>query len=92
MPNYLNATALLVGALACGCTAPADSLRPRAAHDLQCPADQLVFTPIGGDCGKKAGNTYDCTLGVRGCDQQATYIHVKGSDAWVMDTARTPNK
>lgn len=44
------------------------------------------MTELGGDCGKKLGDDYDCTLGVRGCGQQATYVHVRRG-AWVMNNA-----
>ncbi|MBX3213889.1 MAG: hypothetical protein KF850_17755 [Labilithrix sp.] len=79
------------GALACSTFQPVDTLRPRAAHDLQCPDEKLTFTPLSGDCeGTKVGHTYDCTYGVRCGEQQATYVHVKGSNTWVMDAAATP--
>lgn len=70
-----------------GCFFPADTLRPQAAYELQCPADQLQITELSGDCGKKAGNDYACTLGVRGCGKQATYVHVPRTDTWLMNSA-----
>ena len=82
------ATAALLG---CSFYMPADKLRPRAAYDLHCSQEQLTMTELGGDCGKKVAEEYNCTLGVSGCGQQATYVHVPNG-AWVMNNAdsRTP--
>jgi hypothetical protein len=79
------------GLTACSTFVPHETLSPRAAHDLQCPHEKLVFTPLSGDCeGTKAGHYYDCTYGVRCGEQQATYVHVKGSNTWVMDATAGP--
>ncbi len=76
-------------ALACsGFFMPADTLRPQAAFDLQCQADQIQMTPLSGDCDKKLGNTYDCTLGVTGCGKQTTYSHVPGTNTWVVNAPK----
>ena len=78
-----------LGAIAVLCSAcggffmPADTLRPQAAFDLQCPPEQVKMTELAGDCGKKIGTTYDCTLGVTACGKQTTYSHVRGTDTWV---------
>jgi hypothetical protein len=76
----------VLGLMACSFFMPKDQLQPQAAYDLHCPANQLEFTPLGGDCDKKLANDYDCTLGVRGCGQQATYLHVRETNTWVMNT------
>jgi len=89
------ASAGIIGFVLLGCSTfkPADTLRPRAANDLRCPADQLVFTPLGGDCeGTKIANHYDCTYGVRCGDNQVTYVHVNGSNTWVADMASSTAK
>lgn len=82
---------VLGGFLCAGCSfyMPADKLRPRAAYDLQCDAAKLQLQELGGDCGKKLGETYTCTIGVRGCGKQATYVHVPNAD-WVMNNATEP--
>lgn len=75
----------------CSTFLPVETLKGQASYDLRCPEDKLLFTPLSGDCeGKKIGNVYDCTYGVRCGDQQATYIHVRGSNTWVMNTASNP--
>jgi hypothetical protein len=40
-----------------------DTLRPRAAFDMNCPQPQLAVTPLN-----------ETTYGVRGCNRQATYV------------------
>ena len=79
----------VLGLMACSFFMPKDQLQPQAAYDLHCPANQLEFTPLSGDCDKKLANDYDCTLGVRGCGQQATYVHVRKTNTWIMNTVRT---
>ncbi|HEY3354422.1 MAG TPA: hypothetical protein VGQ83_14315 [Polyangia bacterium] len=80
------ALAVALGVLSgCAFFMPVDTLRPRAAFDLKCPEGQLQFTELSGDCGKKLGNEYRCTIGVQGCGQQATYVHVPKSD-WIMNS------
>ena len=74
----------LLVSVGCATFEPADTLRPRAAYDLNCPQNQLAMNELGGDCGTKLGNAYNCTIGVRGCNQQATYVHVPNGD-WVMN-------
>lgn len=84
--KFVPRSLLLVGmgVLACaGCFVPAETLRPQASFDLQCPPDQIQMTELSGDCGKKAGTDYDCTLGVRACGKQTTYSHVPRTNTWV---------
>lgn len=90
MNDWLRASLVLLPALwlsACFFR-PVDTLRTRASYDIQCGEDKLTFTEIGGDCGKKLANDYTCTIGVRGCGKQATYIHVPKAD-WVMNSEAT---
>jgi hypothetical protein len=75
-----------VALVGCSFYMPADKLRPRASFDLHCPETQLTMTELGGDCGKKVAEEYNCTLGVNGCGQQVTYVHVPNG-AWVMNNA-----
>jgi hypothetical protein len=73
-----------VGIAACaGFFMPADTRRPQAAFDLQCPQNQIQMTELSGDCGKKLATNYDCTLGVHGCGKQTTYSHVPKTNTWV---------
>jgi hypothetical protein len=85
-PRFSPLAGILVmgGAAACATFVPADALRPQAAFDLQCPADQLSISVLSGDCGKQqAGmNDYDCTLGVTGCGKQTTYSHLRNTETW----------
>jgi hypothetical protein len=74
---------VLMFAAACG--GMESSLRPRAAFDLKCPADQLVLTQLSPECGG-----FMCTLGVSGCGQQVTYVWDHVASAWVMNNATTP--
>ncbi len=74
----------VVAASLTACGAMEDSLRPRAAFDLKCPADQLVMTRLSEQCGG-----FMCTLGVSGCGQQVTYVWDKVASAWVMNNAAT---
>jgi hypothetical protein len=52
-------------------------LKKRAAFDLECGAEELVFVQLAD---KKLS-----PIGVRGCGQKATYVNVGGE--WVMDSA-----
>ena len=80
------AIAAVFGNLACaGFFMPADHLRPHAAFDMQCT--ELQMMELSGDCGKKLGNTYDCTLGVTGCGKQVSYSHIPTTDTWVANLA-----
>lgn len=73
---------LLTTVVLLGCYHPVDSLRPRAAADLECAADQLSFEELGGDCGIKGGELYHCSMRARGCGQIATYVHEREA-GWV---------
>jgi len=89
--SYFRTVPIIVLGLSLGCGGffmPADTLRPQAAFDLQCTEAQLEMTPLSGDCDKKLGNTYDCTLGVRGCGKQTTYSHVRGGSTWVANSPK----
>jgi hypothetical protein len=80
---------LSFGLTACGgFFMPADTVKNQASYELKCPHDQLQIVPLSGDCDKKLGNTYDCTLGISGCGHDATYIHVPGSNNWIMNASR----
>ena len=81
-PAALVGVVVAVGTGCGGFFMPADTLRPQAAFDLQCPEAQIQMQELSGDCGKKLGTTYDCTLGVRGCGKQTTYSHIRGSNTW----------
>jgi hypothetical protein len=78
---------------ACATFNPVDPLRPRVAFDMHCGEGQVTITPLSGDCFKehlidaadKLPKYYACTLGVSGCGQQATYVHVPNGD-WVMNS------
>ena len=67
----MNASKLLIGCLGAasllGCAGPYQAtaaLKKRAAFDLQCPADSLRVTSLGGT-----------TRGVEGCGQRAVYMN-----------------
>jgi len=75
-----------LGLAGCSFFMPVDTLKPRASFDLKCPDTELKFVELGGDCGQKLGNQYTCTIGVQGCGQQVTYIHVPRGD-WVLNAA-----
>ena len=68
---------LLLSLLGCGATEA--QLRTRAAFDMKCPKSQLVITDIDGR-----------TKGVRGCDQQGTYVESctngKEDCTWVLNS------
>jgi hypothetical protein len=83
---FLAAAAASLGLAGCSFFMPVDTLKPRAAFDLKCAEAELKFVELGGDCGKKLANEYTCTIGVQGCGQQVTYIHVPRGD-WVMNVA-----
>ena len=64
------------------CVTPGESLRPRAAFDLQCSEQHLTMTELGGQCGAvRVGDDATCTMGVSGCGRQATYVLVNST--WV---------
>jgi hypothetical protein len=67
--------ALAVAAIGCGPNL--DSLRWRAAHDLNCTEREIVLTPLDED-----GERW----GLRGCDREAAYAwsNDSGKDEWVM--------
>jgi hypothetical protein len=68
---------LLLSLLACGATE--EQLRTRAAFDMKCPESELRITDID-----------DRTKGVRGCDQQGTYVescaHERQDCTWVLNS------
>jgi hypothetical protein len=70
---------LLVALAACavGCGPSLDQLRWRASHDLNCPENQIVMTPLDED-----GNRW----GLRGCDRAASYALSEdtGKGEWVL--------
>ena len=81
-------TAVVANLALAGCSffLPVDKLKPRAAFDLKCSAQDLKFTEISGSCGKMLADDYSCTIGVQGCGQQATYVHVPRAD-WIMNVS-----
>lgn len=66
---------LVLGATACGPNL--DSLRWRAAHDLNCTEREITMTPLDED-----GDRW----GLRGCDREAAYAWSSdsGREEWVM--------
>lgn len=58
---------------------------------MHCTKAQMTFTPLAGDCFKEhlkdaeGKLPQDCTLGVSGCGQQATYVHVP-ENGWVLNS------
>jgi len=54
---------LFLGSCAVSTNATQDQLSRRAAFDLDCPAESLEFVEIDAR-----------TMGVRGCEQRATYV------------------
>lgn len=69
------AAALTLGV---GCGGPnLDALRWRASHDLDCPEDKIVLTPLDED-----GDRW----GLRACGKDAAYTFSSdsGKDEWVM--------
>jgi hypothetical protein len=67
-----------------GCTAMLadgfrEDLEKKASFELNCPKDQLEMTPL-----KKIWAGRVTQMGVRGCGQQATYIHTENYE-WVRD-------
>jgi hypothetical protein len=85
--------------IGCATFNPVDPLRPRVAFDLHCPDGQTQYTALSGDCLKEQlkdpadqlPKYYTCTLGVSGCGNQATYVHVPNGE-WVMNTADNASK
>lgn len=83
MPKLLQMVVLLaallasVGSVGAGSSSDRDTLRPRAAFDLDCTQQQLHVTQLN-----------DTTYGVRGCGRQATYVwscHSVGSSGTECD-------
>ena len=81
---------LATSAIGCG-GASLEQLRWRASHDLNCPEEKIVMTPLDED-----GNKW----GLRGCDMSTSYAVSEdtGSGEWVMtnkpvhDTVEPPTK
>lgn len=74
-----------------GIAAHDDQLRSRASFDLQCPKDSLQIVPI------KQYQTpfhddlkYTVIAGVRGCDQQVTYLYDEHRGLWVLNADARP--
>ncbi len=72
----MSARWLLFAVTLVGCGSSLESLKKRAAFDLECPAEQLVISDLG-----------DETKGVAGCGRKATYIH---RDTWLQNGATDP--
>ncbi len=78
---------LVLGGAIIGCGATAETLKSRAAFDMNCPEHKLQITEID-----------DKTRGVMGCDKQATYIEqCEGKRArkectWKKDSEVTSDK
>jgi len=67
----------LLATSALGCGPSLEQLRWRASHDLNCPEEKIVMTPLDEDGDK---------WGLRGCDMSAGYAISEdtGSGEWVM--------
>jgi hypothetical protein len=65
-------------------------LRARAAYDLSCPVNKLVFTPMSDDKVVYDGRETDTpkTMGVTGCGHVSTYVWVKDK-GYVMNNNTT---
>jgi hypothetical protein len=78
-------TLVLAGSMV-GCTAGSEGqLRARAAFDMQCPAEGLLVTDLGG--GGFAGGGMK---GVEGCGHRATYVYQPHGNTWVLNAANEP--
>jgi len=63
----------------------------RAAFDLSCPVDRLEIVELDHTAyGSWEGAV--TTIGVRGCDQRATYVRLPNFNRWVVDGDRTGAK
>ena len=51
---------------------------PRASFDLSCPAEQFT-----GQC----LDTHCTTAGIKGCGRQATYLFIRRTGQWMMNTS-----
>lgn len=73
----MRSTLLLLVIAAAGCGPNLESLRWRAAHDLDCTEKQITMTPLDED-----GERW----GLRGCDREAAYAWSSdsGKEEWVM--------
>jgi hypothetical protein len=72
------ALALAAGALLSACSGPnMEQLQIRAAHDFDCPENQIRMTPL---------DENDRSWGLRGCGKSAAYSWTESSGAgeWVM--------
>lgn len=66
-----------------------EQVRPKAAFDLQCPAEALDFTILTTQ--RLLDGVVPSTIGVRGCGKQATWIRQsrKGLVSWIAERAAT---
>ncbi len=68
-----------------------DQLRARASFDLQCPKDSLEIVPI-----KQEPTVFHEDIlftviaGVRGCNQQVTYVYEGHRGLWLLNTDSRP--
>jgi hypothetical protein len=71
---------VLLATLLASCTSPENKLRPRAATDLHCPAQQLVLTPrkTAADRPGEMQHTWD----VSGCGRSAAYQYSSSDEEW----------
>jgi hypothetical protein len=80
--SLVLAAVLLAGLAAC----PAvqrheDTLRTRAAFDLQCPAAQLKLKQLDSE-----------VAGVEGCGQRATYLYNGQAGGWILNGPTTADQ
>lgn len=68
-------------------------LRARASFDMQCPERSLEITPIKQHAHAFHEDVpYLVVAGVRGCDQQATYVFNEYQAVWILNTDSLPGK
>ena len=66
-------------------------LQSRASHELSCPVEKLVFTPMSSDTVVYDGNATDTpkNMGVSGCGRNARYVWVKDKGYVMNDNTTT---
>jgi hypothetical protein len=81
MRTFLSLLPIL--ALLAACAADTESLRVRAAFDMQCTQAELQLTELAG--GDRNTNGTGAVYGVRGCGKQATYVYGP-QHTWLMNS------
>lgn len=74
LPRFLGLVVILFAATGCR-AAMRDNLRTRAAFELDCPAEKLTLTELGGFT----------TQGVSGCDRKAVYV-LNHNNQWLLNS------